>query len=236
MPRLVDARTIKNSPIFPKFRRNKPASPLFRWQNPAERGCPTASSPAVRSHEGTAEMSSTESNAGAVDTRKKVQKSVDTVRDDLAEVRETAGHMRDQLKDAGKHAVSGVRDKVRDEANAKVDRATGSFRRVADELDRAAENCANDEEWASKLFTAGSASLKSVSDYLSGARLETLVSEGEAFARRNPVAFIGGAIAAGFFLSRVGKTAAVRAHDLTNDSRAARSSTDEFASSRYSSR
>lgn len=159
-------------------------------------------------------MSSTEFTSGALDPRNNVQRSVDTVKGELGEVRQTADHMRERLKDAGVQAVSGVADKVRLEAGAKVDQATGSFRRIASELDRAAESCATNEEWASKLFTAGATSLKSVSDYLSGTQIEDLVREGEAFARRNPVAFLGGTIAAGFFLSRIGKAAASRANEL----------------------
>ena len=178
-------------------------------------------------------MSSTDINSGALDPRNTVQRSVETVKDELNEVRQTAEQMRERLKDAGSQAVSGVADKVRLEAGAKVDEATGSFRRIANELDRAAESCSTNEEWASKLFTAGASSLKSVSDYLSGTQLEDLVREGEAFARRNPVAFIGGTIAAGFLLSRVGKTAASRANDLARNESGERDRSDFQAFNQY---
>lgn len=159
-------------------------------------------------------MSNTPAKFEDGDPRNGVQRSLDAVKEELSEVRETAGDIRERLKEAGAKAMSGVADKIRTEASAKVDDASGSFNRLATELDRVATNCSDNEKWAAKLFSAGASSLKSASDYLSTRRLDDFVREGEDFARRNPVAFVGATIAAGFLLSRIGKTAAIRAAEL----------------------
>lgn len=156
----------------------------------------------------------TQGTTGAYDPNNGVRRSMDTVRDELGEVRQTAGEVGARLKEAGAQAVSGVADKVKLEAGHKVDQATGSINRIAEELDRAASNCSENEEWASKVFAAGATSLKEASGYLSTHRIEDIMHEAESFARRNPLAYLGATVAAGFLLSRVGKTAAARAAEL----------------------
>ncbi len=154
----------------------------------------------------------TTSNGGA---RRGVEEAREDVAGALGHARHAAEQVGGRLKEAGQSAAADVAAKVKEGASHKKDQASGSIRRVADGLDRAADN--EEDEWARKMLHVGAASLKQASGYLSGFQVDDIVRDTEAFARRNPAAFLGASVALGFLLARIGKTAAVRAKGGSNE-------------------
>lgn len=158
-------------------------------------------------------MSSQNSNAANPNPGPK--DNVDAARDDLASAAEhtkrAAEEAGAQAKHAAEHIAEDAKDAAMDEAREAKSAGANSASRVAEELDRAASNCREDDVWAQKLLAEGASSLRTASHYLSGNRVEDLLRDGESFARKNPAAYLGASVAAGFLLARLGKTATARA-------------------------
>src|SRR5262249_4653104 len=65
--------------------------------------------------------------------------------------------------------------------------------------------------WANEALSRGAKALDSLSDYVSGRGLNSILHEGEEFAKKNPAAYFAATLAAGFLVARLAKTAAARA-------------------------
>lgn len=150
------------------------------------------------------------------ETKPEGQRRTEDAREDVAgaaeQVRRAAQETGARAREAGEEAV----DAAADQARARKEQATNSLRRVADELDHAADACSDEDGWARGLLAQGAASLRNASGYLSGHRLEDLARDTETYARNNPAAYLGASIAAGFVLARLGKTATARARGATS--------------------
>ena len=172
---------------------------------------------------------STGANGHGVSPQQAVGRAASEISSAVGEVKTAAGEAGHRLKEAGASAAASIAGTVRDEATYRKDRVSGSIQRIASEMERVATNVGEEDQWASALLTKGASSLTKASGYLSSARIDDLLRDGESFARRNPAVFLGASVALGFLLARVGKAAAMRASELSNGAR------DDFADEGLSS-
>lgn len=115
-----------------------------------------------------------------------------------------------QLKDKAADLASGAKEQARAQYDAKKDVAVGelgtlasSLRRVVDDLSSSHPN-----NMSGKVVSTLADRLETFSQTLEGKDLDNVVSDVERFARRNPAAFLGGAVALGFIASRFLKSSA----------------------------
>ena len=89
--------------------------------------------------------------------------------------------------------------------------AADSARQAADAARDAASNLRDrDQAWLANLVERGAAGLSDLADTLRSNDLSGLLRRTEDFARSQPVLFAGGALALGFALTRVARTAVTR--------------------------
>jgi hypothetical protein len=125
------------------------------------------------------------------------------------EARDAANKVADDVKSA----ASDVKNDAVNMAEERKEEFSGSLGRVAQELERSAQNCSEQDRWASELLGQGAAALKSIARNLDNRSVDGVVSSTQSYAREHPAPFLGASIAAGFLLSRMGKTAAARASE-----------------------
>lgn len=115
-----------------------------------------------------------------------------------------------QLRDKAADLAHGAKEQVRAQYDEKKDMAVGelgtlasSLRRVVDDLGSSHPN-----NMSGKVVSTLADRLESFSQTLEGKDLDNVVTDVERFARRNPAAFLGGAVALGFIASRFLKSSA----------------------------
>ena len=102
------------------------------------------------------------------------------------------------------HAVDEARALVRETAQRQKERAAEGLGGVADALHEASRKLLGGNQAATARYTDMAADqIERMSQMLRDRSLEDLVGDAEAFARRQPALFLGGALAAGFVLARV---------------------------------
>lgn len=121
---------------------------------------------------------------------------------------ETTRHASD-----GANATDSVSDRVAEDMRAQVraqsSRAADSAQHAADAARQAADNLRGQEAWMAGLIEQGADQLAGLAQAVRGKDLRTMLTDVEAFARRQPVLFTGAAIMLGFALTRAaGMTAA----------------------------
>ena len=130
--------------------------------------------------------------------------SNDTNRTGPTEARREAETMAEDARKAGQQAY----DTVKDEAGRQTERAQGRVAseagNVADALRRAAEE-SRDGSAQERTFSQIADMMADVSDGIRDKDLSELMGDANDFARRNPVAFLGGAALLGFADARFAK-------------------------------
>ena len=115
-----------------------------------------------------------------------------------------------QLREKAADLAHGAKEQARAQYDEKKDIAVGelgtlasSLRRVVDDLGSTHPN-----NMSGKVVSTLADRLESFSQTLEGKDLDNVVTDVERFARRNPAAFLGGALALGFIASRFLKSSA----------------------------
>lgn len=127
-------------------------------------------------------------------------------------------------EDAGSGTRSQVREKasvlargVKEQARARYDErknvAVGELGTLASQLRSVVDELSSShpDNMTGRLVSTLADRIESFGQSLEGKDLDTLISDVEQFARRNPAAFLGGAVAVGFLASRFLKSSASRA-------------------------
>ena len=127
--------------------------------------------------------------------------------------KQKAGELGQQAKQAASGAVKDAKQEARGFAEDQKDEAAGRADGIAQALRSAAGSLDGQDQSAVASYARQAASsLDRVSDALSNRSLDDLLETVEDFARRQPVAFIGGAALAGFVTARFAKSSAERRH------------------------
>lgn len=114
----------------------------------------------------------------------------------------------ERMKASGDRMLEDAKAKVMDAADSQRRRAAEAVGGVAGALHRAAGQLKPENETMGRYTDMAAERLDQFAGYLRGANWSDVVSEAEDLARRQPVWFIGGAMAAGFLAARLIKNAA----------------------------
>lgn len=118
-----------------------------------------------------------------------------------------------ELKEQTKRAAADAKQHARSFAEEQKDEAADRVDGFADALRSAAGSLDDQNQTAMAGYAHQAASgLEQVSSAISNRSLDDLVETVEDFARRQPVAFLGGAALAGFVMARFAKSSAERRH------------------------
>lgn len=132
-------------------------------------------------------------------------------RDTGAELRDTASEVASNVQEKGAEVVDAVKAKAEDLADQgkafgaeKAEGFAGAVRRVADDLEGTSPEIARHVRVAAD-------SIEGVAGSLRERSIGSLIDEVNGFARRQPAAFFGAAVLAGFAISRFAKSSAAGA-------------------------
>ena len=163
----------------------------------AQQPAPTRSSATPEGQRGSTEL---ETDARAA------KESADQV---VEGAKQKANEVKEQTKqaaaDAKQHACS-FAEEQKDEAADRVDGVADALRNAAGSLDD------QDQTVMAGYARQAASGLDQVSNAISNRSLDDLFETVEDFAKRQPVAFVGGAALAGFVLARFAKSSAERRH------------------------
>ncbi len=155
----------------------------------------------------------TPSSGGSTEIERDAKAGIDHAKQAAEAVRQKAGEFGEQAKQAASDAATDAKRQARSFAEEQKDEAAGRFEGVADALRSAAGSLDEQEQPAVAGYARQAASgLDRVSDAISNRSVDDLMETVEDFARRQPVAFLGGAVLTGFVLSRFAKSSAERRH------------------------
>lgn len=125
-------------------------------------------------------------------------------------VREAKNQAR-KIGQQAEEAVDRAKERVRSSATAQKDAAAERMDGFAHAIMSASDDLrAGGQEFAAGYLEQAAGGLERVSDAVRDRDLDDLIGTVEDFARRQPVAFLGGAVAAGFGLARLMKSSADR--------------------------
>lgn len=158
----------------------------------------------------TAGSSDTEIERDAEAAKRKAGQAAD-------EAKQSASELGDEAKRLARDAAADVKEEARNFAEEQKDDVSHHVGGVADAL-RSAAGSLDDEQPSMANYARQAASgLEQVSDAISSRSLDDIVETVEDFARRQPVAFLGGAVLAGFVLSRFAKSSSERRYESGYD-------------------
>lgn len=164
---------------------------------PAQPAAQTRSSPPPKGQRGSTEL---ETDARAA-------------KEPADQVVEGAKQKANELKEQTKQAAADAKQHARSFAEEQKDEAADRVDGVADALRNAAGSLDDQDQTVMAGYARQAASgLDQVSNAISNRRLDDLVETVEDFAKRQPVAFLGGAALAGFVMARFAKSSAERRH------------------------
>ncbi|RED12867.1 hypothetical protein [Pontivivens insulae] len=124
----------------------------------------------------------------------------ENVKDELAD---NAEHAKETVKDHVVSAAETVQSDLKSKAEVEMQRSAGDVSAVADAVRVAGDDlAARDRHAAARLANGAASSLDAVARELDGKSVEDVADAVASFGRRNPLALIGGAAVAGFFLGR----------------------------------
>lgn len=147
-------------------------------------------------------------------------KKPDMISDEASErMAESAERIRDEARQTAEH----LKQAGHAEANVRLDQAGSGLETTASRLRNAASELEGKDAWIGTLLERGADTAEQAGRYLSGQDMNSVVSDAQSLARRNPGAFLGGAAALGFLLARAGKATVERA-DTDRVARAAQGS------------
>lgn len=158
--------------------------------------------------------STTPSNGGSTQIERDAKAGADTAKQAAETARQRAGELGGQARQAASDAAADAKRHARTYAEGQKDEAAGRVEGVADALRSAAGSLDDQDQPAVASYARQAATgLDRVSDALASRSVDDLMETVEDFARRQPVAFLGGAVLTGFVLSRFAKSSAERRHD-----------------------
>jgi hypothetical protein len=122
-----------------------------------------------------------------------------------------------RVGDAARTAVDRTQDMAKQKLEAGAEQAMNSAGAAAAALRRAADDVSQDHAWIGSALRKSAEGIEVASQSLQGGDIERGIKDLSAFARRQPALFLGGSLAVGFALSRIGKTALEQATDAAPD-------------------
>lgn len=134
--------------------------------------------------------------------RRKAQATGSALRDQAADMAEDLKGQAKGLTEAASEKAEDVADQSRKAGAAQVEGLAGAVRHVADDLEATLPGVA-------RHVRAAADSVDGIAESLRGRNVGELLGEVTDFARRQPVAFFGAAVLAGFAVSRFAKSSAV---------------------------
>lgn len=148
-----------------------------------------------------------------------------SIQDDIAHARDEAGHQAsgayEQAKDSArswgneaKERASRYAEDQKDAVSHHLDDFAQAIKRASDELNE------RDQTMASQLIRQAASGLEGLSRSVRGSSIDDMLASVRAFGRRNPTAFIGGAVLAGLALGRFARA--------SSDHRSSRSHGSEY--------
>ena len=116
----------------------------------------------------------------------------------------TAASARDAVRDKAAQVAGMAKDRISGQYDEKKTVALNEVQHFASALRRAGENLREDgsSSIGATLLTRAAERLDSIGSSVGGKDLDTIVTDVERLARRNPAAFLGGAMLLGFAASR----------------------------------
>jgi hypothetical protein len=114
----------------------------------------------------------------------------------------TASDMRETVRHKAADLANEAKEQARQQYDARISTATGELDSLASALRRAGTELGEQHGMSSRVVTTVADRLESFSRSLDGKDLDRVVRDVETFARRNPAAFLGGAVAVGFLAAR----------------------------------
>lgn len=137
----------------------------------------------------------------AVETaRQSAEELAGSAKDKAAELGQEARGMADEAKQQMRAAA----EQQKEQGATRLSGFAGALRTASDDLGR------QGQDFAATYMQQAADGLERVSDAMRHQDLDQLVAHVEDFARRQPIAFLGGAVLAGFGLARVMKSSAER--------------------------
>jgi hypothetical protein len=124
----------------------------------------------------------------------------------MSHLGERARHTASDAASEARHEARSFAETQKDEAAGRVGGVASAIRSAAGDLDDQNQSAVAD--YARQAATG----LDRVSDALSNRSIDDLVHTVEDFARRQPVAFLGGSVLAGFVMARFAKSSSERRH------------------------
>lgn len=124
---------------------------------------------------------------------------------------ETGRETYEEVKTKASHMAARTLEAARDEALSRSEAAKDSLAEVATRLADALRGAAEESPHAgvqARLMTAAADAIEDLSESVRGRPLGELLGEADAFARRNPGAFVAAAALAGFAIARFARASA----------------------------
>ena len=110
--------------------------------------------------------------------------------------------MNESVRDKAAGLASSAKEQARTQFDQKKGSALGELDTLVSALQRVGSELGDDSGMTGKVISTVSTRLESFSRSLDGKDLDGVVRDVESFARRNPAAFLGSAVAIGFLASR----------------------------------
>ena len=145
-------------------------------------------------------------------------KPAEELKDQAKKSAEVAKKKAGEAAEQAKAKARSFADDKKEEAAGQVGGFASALRTTADSLD------SEDQASMAGYARQAASSLDRVSDALSNRNVDDLLETAEDLVRRQPVAFIGGALLAGFVLTRFAKASSERRHDQRQNQNQAYSS------------
>jgi hypothetical protein len=120
------------------------------------------------------------------------------------------GGAKNRLKSQADELMRAAKQRAKDIASEQKDAAASQLGCVARGLRDAAQSMRGESDFAGRYAGKAAEGLERFSEDLRGASFDELIGRTESYARRNPAAFLGGAVAAGFLFARFIKSSRER--------------------------
>ena len=138
----------------------------------------------------------------------------------------SSGEPTERVKESARSVVETTKRAAEEKLAEGATRVSDSAQAAASSLRRAADDVQGDHAWIGTALRKSADGIESAAQSLRGGDVNRALGDLNAFARRQPTLFLGGSLALGFVLARVGKTALENApSDSLNNMRPADSST-----------
>jgi hypothetical protein len=145
------------------------------------------------------------------DTRKPTEEVVETSREQAREVGRQAREAAEEVKQEARAAADQAKEQARSAATRQKDAAAQQMGGWAHALRTASDDLhSRGQDTAAAYVRQAADGLERASGTVRGRDVDELIGSVEDFARRQPVAFLGGAVAAGFGLARFMRSSAER--------------------------